>query len=485
MTSTFIFAESIREVITNALPEDTSLHGAIPELRYTYLPQTHAKCLRPDNMLVVGIRGAGKSFWWAALQNPAHRKMFGESIGLTSNAKISVGFGESSKPDHYPGKDTLTVLLNETDARLIWKSIIFKQLTDTDFQSHAFHSLTTWKDRVAWVRVNPEDVEQVLSQLDTNLADIGAYHLVLFDALDRTADDWKTMNQLVRGLLQAALDFRPFHRIRVKVFARPDQLEDTEVGTFPDASKILSQKTELYWPRHELYALFWQYLANADNGDVFRNPAANSFFVRWEQNTGLFSVPDKLRSNEGLQRQVFHAITGPWMGRDRRRGFPYTWLPNHLGDTRNQTSPRSFLSALRHAASDRVRDGQEFPLHYESIKAGVQKASQIRVREIQEDYPWVKEFFTPLTALSVPCSADEVKQIWQSGLVLTKLSRKIETAVVKLPPAHVNEGLDGVLVDLENLGLIERLSGGRINIPDVYRVGYGIGRRGGVKPAAR
>jgi hypothetical protein len=44
---------------------------------------------------------------------------------------------------------------------------------------------------------------------------------------------------------------------------------------------------------------------------------------------------------------------------------------------------------------------------------------------------------------------------------------------------------DGVLQDLAGLGLIEWISDDRINIPDVYRVGYGIGRRGGVKPAAR
>ena len=37
--------------------------------------------------------------------------------------------------------------------------------------------------------------------------------------------------------------------------------------------------------------------------------------------------------------------------------------------------------------------------------------------------------------------------------------------------------------DLEALSIFQRLLDGRVNIPDVFRVGYGLGRRGGVKPA--
>ena len=34
-----------------------------------------------------------------------------------------------------------------------------------------------------------------------------------------------------------------------------------------------------------------------------------------------------------------------------------------------------------------------------------------------------------------------------------------------------------------SLGVFHPLYDGRVNIPDVFRVGYGLGRRGGVKPA--
>ena len=132
-------------------------------------------------------------------------------------------------------------------------------------------------------------------------------------------------------------------------------------------------------------------------------------------------------------------------------------------------------------AEDRIRADQKYALHYESIKLGVQKASKIRVQEMKEDYPWVQELLEPLSQISVPCAASEVERIWEEKRILETLSKKIKSAAVRLPPAHIEEGAEGILKDLEGLGLIERLSDDRINIPDVYRVGYGIGRRGGVK----
>ncbi|WP_373500084.1 hypothetical protein [Desulfococcus sp.] len=484
MTSDYKFPHQLREVIVNALPEDTSRHGNEPELRFTYLPATHAKALRPESMLVVGIRGSGKSFWWSALQKPEHRETVGKDIGLNRNTKVSTGFGERPQPDDYPGKDTLTRLLVEFEARSIWRTVVLKQIGGGRLPEE-FNSLNRWKDRIGWLKENPEPVEQFFYQVDNELESRQTYHLVLFDALDRTADDWKTMNQLIRGLLQTVLDFRSSHRIRLKMFVRPDQIEDPEVAAFPDSSKMLSQKTELYWPRIELYGLLWQHLANEATLGIFREGCEKLTSVKWRNTEGVWVVPEKLRTDESMQRRVFHAMTGPWMGRDRRRGFPYTWLPNHLGDTRNQVSPRSFLAALRHAASEKERSEQPFALHYENIKRGVQEASKIRVREMQEDYPWVQTLFEPLSGISVPCHADEIKRIWKEHNVLNGLEHSIAAAAVRLPPEHIHVGSEGVLADLASLGLIERLSADRINIPDVYRVGYGIGRRGGVKPAAR
>ena len=53
---------------------------------------------------------------------------------------------------------------------------------------------------------------------------------------------------------------------------------------------------------------------------------------------------------------------------------------------------------------------------------------------------------------------------------------------VKLPPCGIDEGAEGARRDLEALSIFQRMHDGRVNIPDVFRVGYGLGRRGGVRP---
>jgi len=481
------FPSNLRELIMAALPEDTSLYGKTPELRHTYLPATHVKALRPESMLVVGIRGAGKSFWWAALQQSEHLGAIGRQVGLSQGSIVSTGFGEKPNPDRYPGRDVMLSLVeNGIEARRIWQTIVLKHVGGNKLSESFASRETSWQDRVEWIQDNPEQVERCLFDVDNELEKQGIYHLVLFDALDRTADDWETMHVLVRGLLQVLLDFRSYNHIRLKAFVRPDHIEDPSVAAFPDSSKILSQKTELYWPRNELYGLFWQYLTNEPSmGHLFRKGCSSITSVRWVKDDDIWLIPEKLRGEEETQRRIFHAITGPWMGRDRRRGFPYTWLPNHLGDARRQVSPRSFLAALRHAAEDNPRTGQEYALHYESIKRGVQEASKIRVQELQEDYPWVQKLFEPLSGISVPCPFEEIKRIWERNKVLEELEKSIATAGVRLPPARIDNGPEGVLHDLIDLGLVELTSDRRVNLPDVYRVGYGIGRRGGVRPVAR
>ena len=170
------------------------------------------------------------------------------------------------------------------------------------------------------------------------------------------------------------------------------------------------------------------------------------------------------------------------MGKDRRRGFPYTWIPGHLADAAGNVSPRSFLAAIRAAAIDTAEKypHHEWALHYESIKRGVQVASDIRVAELREDYPWVNALMQPLKGLIVPAAFESVRGLWDG--VIGQIQRRVQDGEERLPPAHLEDGPDGLRFDLEQLGIFVRLTDGRVNVPDVFRVGYGLGRRGGVKP---
>ncbi|MFH0825721.1 MAG: hypothetical protein V2B18_23445, partial [Pseudomonadota bacterium] len=110
-----------------------------------------------------------------------------------------------------------------------------------------------------------------------------------------------------------------------------------------------------------------------------------------------------------------------------------------------------------------------------------QKASEIRISELAEDYPWVVKLMKPLAGLNVPCSFSEIEQRWADAGAL----KEPNIADQKLPPEHLEEGPKGVRRDLETLGILQRMQDQRVNMPDLFRVGFRLGRRGGVKPLPR
>lgn len=471
---------AVRRALLSSLPEHTDVSSSeAPRPQFVYVPELHKKTLHPQNPLIQGIRGAGKSLWWAALQSESHRRLIGRAladIGVDEKTLVRPGFGAAPQPDCYPDSDTLVHLLKAHDARQIWRTVMYCSVVESPAGS--------WSARVQWVVSHPEDVATELQRKDRELFNRHQVQLVLFDALDRTAHSWTDLRKLLRGLLQVLLEFRSFRAIRTKAFVRPDMLEDAEVARFPDASKIIANAVDLLWTRLELYNLLWQYLANAPEGAEEFRQSCDAFKCERIPKVGeVWFATGRLKNEEDQQRSLFHAIAGPYMGTEKRRGYPYTWLPNHLGDAHGQVSPRSFLAALRTAAEGTPTDFK-FGLYYEAIKQGVQKASTIRVEEIKEDAPWVQTALEPLTRqrISLPCERTRIVEIWEDANALQGLEDQVEAAGGHVGPRRLSEGSDGLILDLCDLGVFEPMRDGRVNMPDVYRVGFGLGRRGGVRP---
>jgi len=480
----------MREALREALPSnDQTAAEPTRNPQFTYVPPSHARALDPENTIVEGMRGAGKSHWWAVLNSEEHRKYL-ESVfpetRITHNLKISQGYGVGLRPKDAPGKDTFAKLVEKYDPRHIWQAVI---AVHVGFPEPFPNMPGKWEVMVNWVKENPEDFDNLLDDADLQLANESQTCLILFDGLDRLANDWLSIRPLARSLFQLALDLRASRAIRLKLFVRSDMLEDSGILAFPDSSKLLARKVPLTWRRVDLFALLFQCLANADTqGEVFRFQCERLFGQNWTQeaNTNTWLLPQSMRTDEGLQREIFHAITGYWMGKGPKRGAPYTWLPNHLIDGRDQVSPRSFTAALRYAVENDQPHTDIWPwaLHYKAISAGVQEASRIRVDEItREDYPWVEALMQPLRSnITVPCDPKEIIQLWKNDKTLDNLQTRCEQGEVRLPPPHIKEGEQGMLTDLEDLGVIQRLTDKRIQMPDVYRIAFGLGRKGGVKP---
>jgi hypothetical protein len=474
-------SESLRRLIARALPEGSEPPPPTPG--QLYVPLQHARALNVERALVVGDRGAGKSHWCQSIARDDLRLLVARRMPETGlkDCRVSVGHARGRTEGRFPDEDAFADLLERGyTPREIWQAVIARAVLD----AASGLPRTYWRETIDWMRDDRERYSALLSRADAELERSQASQLIVFDALDVIAPtNWDTARDYARELLRLALEFQNrYHALRLKVFLRQDMFSDGAVLAFPDGSKLQNSAVFLEWTHSDLYSLFWQYLANAeqDEAGTFRRECEVLFGVAWNLDQNVWPVPDALRRESVLQEAVFHAVAGPYMGAGKRRGNTYTWLPNHLADGRGYTSPRSFLAALRRAAEHESAKG-DAALPYTAIKAGVQAASQIRVKEISEDYDWVEKVMIPLHRLTVPCAFPEIEARWQEKGGVGKLCENTRF----LPPSNLREGAIGVRADLEALGVFQVASEQRVNVPDVFRIAFGLGRRGGVKPVGK
>ncbi|MEX1362201.1 MAG: hypothetical protein AB1Z98_03700, partial [Nannocystaceae bacterium] len=115
---------------------------------------------------------------------------------------------------------------------------------------------------------------------------------------------------------------------------------------------------------------------------------------------------------------------------------------------------------------------------------GVVQASQVRRREIEEDQPWVARALSPLEDLSVPAPEESVVAAWKEAGLIEALQSSASDDSPSVP-RRIDEGLSGIMRELEEIGVLGRSPDGRVQMPDVYRIAFRIKRRGGVPPVNR
>lgn len=469
-----------RHLISAALSASTDADTVDPEPRTLFTPDRHRQALDLDATVVRGARGAGKTVWFKALQNSGLRVIAANDYQLERLKLVEplAGYGTELRPDTYPGPGTLRQLLYErTDPYDIWMSVLLTALNAPEIRQ-----LRSWSERAHWLHSNPGFSDQALADTDRQAANERATKLILFDALDRLHTSRREANQLTEGILRLALELRTRTKnLRAKVFIRPDMYDSLRL-TFADASKLTANAASLTWHSTNLYGLFFYQLGNATSAhaQTFRKGTGGWRFAEDER----YVPPQSLTGDENTQKQIFTTIAGPWMGRNHRKGITYTWLPNHLMDGIGQTSPRSFLRALTRANDETSATfaEYEYALHYDGIRRGVQAASSTRVAEVAEDLPWVRVAMSPLSGRQVPIDREAVIEAWQENSLTAKLrqhSEETPDSAVRTGPRNA-EDHDELINELVEIGIITQRINGKLDLPDVYRIGFDLGRKGGV-----
>jgi hypothetical protein len=476
--------QEYRELLQSGLPSAVDADTVTPDFRTLFTPDSHRLALDPDVTVVRGARGAGKTVWFRALQDDALRAIASDAyqLGRLRNVRPLTGYGAELKQSNYPGPSALFQLMRENvDPDVLWSTVLL-----CSFKTPELVAMARWQDRVEWTMHNPDRLDATIEDVDRHAGEKGEVLLVLFDALDRLHPDRSHADRLITGVLRRALELRTRTRhIRAKVFIRHDMFDSNRLH-FPDASKLVANRADLTWSVPNLYGLLFHQLGNA------AHPMAADFRTstgQWRETAhNRHDPPADLVGDSQRQQAAFTRLAGPYMGTNHRKGHTYTWLPNHLMDGKGQVSPRSFLRALSEANTiTRARfAGHETALHWEGIRGGVQAASEIRVKEIAEDIPWVATALEPLAGLQVPVDKDAILQRWQAAGLYARLSNGSsgmtngsDEPTVRTGPRNATDG-EAIVAELVDLGVMSRRTTGRIDLPDVYRIAFKIGRKGGV-----
>ncbi|PZT72336.1 MULTISPECIES: hypothetical protein [unclassified Streptomyces] len=477
-------AREYRDLLSDALRDATEADTRRPDAHTLFMPDAHRTALYVDNTVVQGGRGVGKTFWYRSLLDGDLRGFAADEYRIARLRRLNVapGHGMDFKSGCYPSQFVLRDLVADGTPPLeIWYAVLLTALGQPELKN-----LPEWKDKVAWVRANEGAAQRTIERADQEAHEENTVHLLLFDALEHLHGDREQADRLVAGILQLALQMRFGTRnIRFKVFIRPDMFDGAK-HHFPDASKLSGNAARLEWSQTDLFGLLFHCLGN-EEGEL--SARFRGLTAVWEGADGPRYVPPMaLRNEELAQTELFEQIADPYMGANFRKGRPYTWLPNHLMDGREQVSPRSFLHALFTAAES---TRSEYPshdraLHHEAIRKGVQAASEIRVDEVSEDTPWVKAAIAPLSGCQVPIVEATVIRLWkEQGLpeaLRDEAARYAQTdgpERVRTGPRHPDD-LPRLVEELIDLGVMRRRSDLRLDLPDVYRIAFRVGRRGGV-----
>jgi hypothetical protein len=190
-------------------------------------------------------------------------------------------------------------------------------------------------------------------------------------------------------------------------------------------------------------------------------PSVVTFYSFKGVDAGLFPGP----MPESEQARFARALAGESMGKGPKKGYVYRWIPARLKDAGGAIVPRSFTRLLGYAAR-RQRDvgpRKSGPLMDPPQLVGALDDTSIdRVAELQDEYVVV----------------GRLENLRNLTLLLDEEEVQARLSVAAKKDGYKNDGA-AVVEELRRIGVLQFRADGRVDIPDIYRYGYGIKRRGG------
>jgi hypothetical protein len=466
------------EAIRSGLGHGEFEAASKPLRQFLPLP-VHRLALRMETVVVRGGRGAGKS------------ALFGILRLLKTSAELRAFFGDVNLPQArwldafseietaHPQVAVLDSFAEQSDhrrLRVFWMghllARLYRERPDLVVMPVGFRA--AWESQPvnpeAWINAAQSElgaIDHALNETERKLDAQGETVFAAYDRLDRiglTRPDIR--GRCIGALLALWLSLsQRYRRLRAKIFIRDDLLDAGELG-FADASKLRGYSAGLEWDVASLYRLVVRHFAEA-------SPELRAWLGRVKGGPTLEERGDygwfPGATDEDAQYAFASHLAGEVMGSGLKKGYTYRWIPNHLQDAQGRIVPRSMLNVFAFAAEDALKN----PLGSKSsqlltpanLVAGLTETSNERVQELKEEYPLVLRLKN-LEGATLLLDPDEV---------IERLAQPVAG-----DPTQLTDGT-AVYDELRRIGVLSVRADGRVDVPDIYRSGFGIKRKGGSK----
>lgn len=457
-------------------PDADATSGNISRL---FLPLPEYRRVLDDRVvLVLGDRGVGKSALFHFLQSDARSNL--EHSG--ERRAWIVGFSESGL-DH-PAPLALEQLVidkgtSEDSARSFWLGHLVGRIAASFGEAFPLipPGFAAWRgaptNPSAWIEQfkNPTDVLLWLDSVERQLATQGRVIVVTYDHLDRIGvRNREARRRLLPPLLALWLSFsNRYNCIKAKIFLRQDLFRESVPQT-SDVSKLQARAETIRWTTSALYRLLIRHMAESGEGlRDWLQQGMNGIPLENAPSLGWMPPADLPETGPISQVAFMEHLIGKAMGdtTDPRAGYPHRWVPARLADANGAIAPRSmitlFWSASRHALTVGPQAGYLRLLTPDEMKSGLRDTSERRVSELAEEHP-VVERLRLMATTTLP----------QSTIDTTELLSKSSPD----DPDGFGSAGERVVDELFRLGVFSRVGKDRIDVPDIYRLHFGIRRKG-------
>lgn len=477
---------AIRRAIAS-MPGDVSsdaIGAQAPTLEEIYAPETHAAALDPNAPIVQGARGTGKSFWAGVLGDENLRAAAAKAYPRLGLMRLDVQFGYTGiEGPHGIGRARLDQCVSADadieDARIFFWATILRAL-----KSAAGQQPPSNLPLLLPLARDLDKREAELYEADQALQKEGKSLLIVYDALDTVATSWPRRRLLTQALLEVVWAMRAYRAVRVKLFLRPDQIEDDELH-FVELPKLRTGAVRLTWSGTDLYGLLFARLSLGEAQKSFGR-LLSDLDLRPGSRSLILTRKWTLAQDVGHQQKLMTAMTGPYMADGEhgyKKGKTYDWPLKHLGDAFEEVTPRSFLGLMIAAAKyGPAPEGRV--ITPAGIQHGLRAASKTRVDQLHQEFPWIKGVLAPLSGLLLPQKEQWVFGAWRRAKTLKTAieDAKAQGYVPPVDPDKGNADERGLYTALERIGVMLRRKDGRIDMPDLFRVAAKLLKKGGTAP---